>query len=57
MFRFVSDKKGAATGAECLISCLDETQTTTKTTSTKTSTTTKPTTITKPTKITKGSNP
>ena len=32
MFRFVSDKKGTASGAKCLISCLDETQTTTTTT-------------------------
>ena len=32
MFRFVSDKKGTASGARCLISCLDETQTTTTTT-------------------------
>ena len=40
MFRFVSDKRGTASGAECLISCLDETQTTTLTTSTTTTPTT-----------------
>ena len=35
-FRFVSDKKGTASGAECLISCLDETQTSTTTFTTTT---------------------
>ena len=39
-FRFVSDKKGTANGAECLISCLDETQTSTAATTTTTSTAT-----------------
>ena len=34
MFRFVSDKRGTASGARCIISCLDETQTTTTTAAT-----------------------
>ena len=46
--RFISDKKGAASGAECLISCLDEVQTTTTaiTTTTALTTTTAITTTT-----------
>ena len=47
MFRFVSDKRGTASGAECLISCLDDTQTTTTaSTSTATTTTAIPSTTT-----------
>jgi len=46
LLRFVSDKKVTASGAECLISCLDETQTTAKTTAAATTTSTTTTTTT-----------